>query len=118
MRLSSGLWTSTTPEELVSRDNSTVMPMLGRLLATFSLFAALLPAAGADPVLPANPNVRLIEEIVAKVNNEIITRTEMEKMRIQIESELRLKKGLAGPELEKESKAREADAMESKIDQL
>jgi peptidyl-prolyl cis-trans isomerase SurA len=94
------------------------MPTLFRLFATFSLPAALLTAAGADPVLPANPNVRLIEEIVAKVNNEIITRTEMDKMRIQIESELRLKKGLAGAELEKEVKAREADAMEAKIDQL
>jgi peptidyl-prolyl cis-trans isomerase SurA len=94
------------------------MPTLVRLFAIFSLTATLLPAAPADPVIPANPNVRLIEEIVAKVNNEIITRTEMEKLRIQIDSELRLKKGLAGVELEKESKAREADAMESKIDQL
>jgi peptidyl-prolyl cis-trans isomerase SurA len=94
------------------------MPTLVRLFAIFSLSATLLPAAPADPVIPANPNVRLIEEIVAKVNNEIITRTEMEKLRIQIDSELRLKKGLAGVELEKESKAREADAMESKIDQL
>jgi len=94
------------------------MPKLVRLIAIFSLSAALLPAAGADPVIPANPNVRLIEEIVAKVNNEIITRTEMEKLRVQIDSELRLKKGLTGAELEKEVKAREADAMESKIDQL
>lgn len=92
--------------------------MLVRLFALVTLSATLLPAAPADPVIPANPNVRLIEEIVAKVNNEIITRTEMEKLRIQIDSELRLKKGLAGAELEKESKAREADAMESKIDQL
>jgi peptidyl-prolyl cis-trans isomerase SurA len=94
------------------------MPTQFRLIAVFSLSAALLPAAGSDPVLPTNPNVRLIEEIVAKVNNDIITRTEMEKLRIQIESELRLKKGLAGPDLDKECKTKLADALEGKVDQL
>jgi peptidyl-prolyl cis-trans isomerase SurA len=94
------------------------MPTPFRLTAVLTLSAALLPAAGADPVLPTNPNVRLIEEIIAKVNNDIITRTEMEKTRIQIESELRLKKGLSGPELQKDTVARMSDALESKIDQL
>lgn len=92
--------------------------MLVRLLAVFSVSAALLPAAGADPVLPANPNIRVVEEIVAKVNNDIITRGELEKMRVQIESELRLKKGLSGQELEKEVNAHQADALRDKIDQL
>ena len=94
------------------------MPTLFRLFAILPVSAALLLAAGSDPVIPANPNVRLIEEIIVKVNNDIITRTEMEKVRIDIESELRLKKGLAGAELEKETTSHMADALEGKIDQL
>jgi peptidyl-prolyl cis-trans isomerase SurA len=43
-----------------------------------------------------DPNVRLIDEIVAKVNNEIITRTEMERLGTQAQ----------------------ADALRAKIDQL
>jgi peptidyl-prolyl cis-trans isomerase SurA len=94
------------------------MLTLVRLLAVVSVSAALLPADGTDPVLPTNPNIRVIEEIVAKVNNDIITRGELDKMHVQIESELRLKKGLAGPELEKEVKVHESDALRDKIDQL
>jgi parvulin-like peptidyl-prolyl isomerase len=94
------------------------MPSLFRLLAVSSFTIALLPAAGTDPVVPTNPNIRVVEEIVAKVNNDIITRGELEKMRLQIESELRLKKGLTGAELEKEVKAHQADALRDKIDQL
>jgi peptidyl-prolyl cis-trans isomerase SurA len=67
---------------------------------------------------PANPSVRLIEETIAKVNNEIITRSEMEKQRIQIESELRLKQNLIGDGLEKKTAAYLADALKGRIDQL
>jgi hypothetical protein len=69
--------------------------MLSKLFMVSCVFAAVL--SGTDP---ANPTVRVIEETIAKVNNEIITRTEMERQRIQIESELRLKLGLSGDELE------------------
>ncbi len=94
------------------------MLTLVRLIAICTISAALLPAAGSDPVVPVNPNIRVVEEIVAKVNNDIITRGELEKLRLQIESELRLKKGLTGAELDKEVKAKEADALRDKIDQL
>jgi hypothetical protein len=80
------------------------------LLASLAIFAPFISVAVAD--------VRLIEEIIAKVNNEIVTRTEMEKMRIGIESELRLEKGFFGAELEKETKAKEADALEARIDRI
>jgi parvulin-like peptidyl-prolyl isomerase len=90
--------------------------MLVRLFAVCSISAALLPAA--DPILPPNPNIKVVEEIVAKVNNDIITRGELEKLRVQIESELRLKRGLTGAELDKEVKAKQADALRDKIDQL
>jgi parvulin-like peptidyl-prolyl isomerase len=94
------------------------MLTLVRLIAVCSISTALLPAAGSDPVVPVNPNIRVVEEIVAKVNNDIITRGELEKLNLQIESELRLKKGLTGAELVKETKAKAADALRDKIDQL
>jgi peptidyl-prolyl cis-trans isomerase SurA len=87
--------------------------MLGRLFTVSCVFAAVL--SGTDP---ANPNIRLIEESIAKVNNEIITRSEMEKQRIQIESELQLKQSLSGDELEKKTAAYLADALKGRIDQL
>jgi peptidyl-prolyl cis-trans isomerase SurA len=99
------------------------MPQQFRLVPTLTLSAATLffqaaAFASAADVPPAAPNVRVIEEIVAKVNNDIITRGELEKMRAQIEAEVRAQKGLSGAELEKEVKARHADALRDKIDQL
>jgi peptidyl-prolyl cis-trans isomerase SurA len=87
--------------------------VLTKLFTVSCVFVAVL--SGTDP---ANPNVRLIEETIAKVNNEIITRSEMEKQRIQIESELRLKQGLSGDELEKKTATYLADGLKDRIDQL
>jgi peptidyl-prolyl cis-trans isomerase SurA len=87
--------------------------VLGKLFTVSCVFAVGLSAT--DPV---NPNVRLIEETIAKVNNEIVTRSEMEKQRIQIESELRLKQGLSGDELEQKTAMHLADALKDRIDQL
>jgi peptidyl-prolyl cis-trans isomerase SurA len=96
------------------------MPQQSRLLPVLTFSAAiLLPAfVFAADVPPTAPNVRVIEEIVAKVNNDIITRGELEKMRAMIEAEVRAQKGLSGAELEKEVQARHADALRDKIDQL
>jgi len=63
------------------------------------------------------PNIRVIEEIVAKVNNDIITRGELERTRLQLEAELR-QKGLSGPELAAEVQKHQADALRDQIDQL
>ena len=84
-----------------------------RLCAAALFTAALLPAADV-----ANPNVRVIEEIVAKVNNDIITRGELEKVRQQIEAEIRVQKRLDGAALEKEVRQAQADALRDQIDQL
>lgn len=89
-----------------------------RLPAAFVFAAAALLAADTVPTVPANPNVRVIEEIVAKVNNDIITRGELERQRVQIEAEIRQQKGLSGDELAKEVKQKQADALRDKIDQL
>lgn len=72
------------------------------------------------PILVAAdaPNVRVVEEIVAKVNNDIITRGELEQTRHQLEAELRQQKGVSGSELAKELKQHQSDALRDQIDQL
>ena len=87
-----------------------------RLTYTFGAAALLatgiLTAASTD-----TPDVKVVEEIVAKVNGDIITRGELEKMHGYIEAELR-KQGKSGAELAKDLKSAEADALEQKIDSL
>ncbi len=64
------------------------------------------------------PNVRVVEEIVAKVNNDIITRTELEKTRAQLEAQIRAQKGISGAELDKEVRQEQSNALRDQIDQL
>jgi peptidyl-prolyl cis-trans isomerase SurA len=81
--------------------------MHGRLLLLFA--ASITGAAAAD--------VHVIDEIVAKVNNDIITRGELEQTRARIEFELR-QDGLTGFKLQQEVQAKTADALRDQIDQL
>lgn len=62
-------------------------------------------------------DVRVVEEIVAKVNGDIITKGEIERTRQQLEAELK-PQGLSGAALEKAVKEREKDALRDQIDQL
>jgi len=71
--------------------------------------AAVMTAAAAD--------VKVVEEIVAKVNGDIITRGEIERTRAQLAAELR-QQGLTGTRLQQELKDREKDALRDQIDQL
>lgn len=68
-----------------------------------------LTLAAADTVV--------IEEIVAKVNGDIITRSELERSRRQIEAELR-QQNLKGAQLEEALKQREASLLRDRIDHL
>ncbi len=70
---------------------------------------ALGPTFAAD--------VRVIEQIVAKVNNEIITAGDLKRGREQLEAELR-RRGLSGAKLEAELKEREKDILRDRIDEL
>jgi parvulin-like peptidyl-prolyl isomerase len=64
-------------------------------------------------------DVQLIEEIVAKVNGDIITRGEIDRNRRTIEAELRAtQKDLTGPRLQQELRNREKDILRERIDQL
>lgn len=75
----------------------------------------LFVAASAGFVLGSD--VRIVEEIVAKVNGDIITRGEIERTRQGLELQLR-QQGLTGAKLEQAVKEREKDALRDQIDQL
>lgn len=81
--------------------------MFYRLMA---LIAATVPLASAA-------DVRIVEEIVAKVNGDIITRSEVEHTRGLITEELR-RQGLSGPQLAEAVREQEKNALRDQIDQL
>ena len=78
----------------------------------------LLPVAGFSVcgVLLA-ADVRLVEEIVCKVNGDIITRSELERDRKQLEGEL-VKQGLSGSRLEDALGNSAKNGLRERIDQL
>jgi parvulin-like peptidyl-prolyl isomerase len=73
-----------------------------------------VPSFAADRI---DPNVTVVEEIVAKVNSDIVTRGELTKQRQELEAELKLK-GLTGDALQSAIDARIADLLSDQIDQL
>lgn len=80
----------------------------------FSKFVVLATAAVS---IASAADVRIVEEIVAKVNGDIITRGELQRDRQEIEQELR-QKGMTGPRLEEETKLAEQNELRDQIDQL
>jgi peptidyl-prolyl cis-trans isomerase SurA len=81
--------------------------LAGALSAVTLLFAADRP----------DPQVRTVEEIVAKVNSEIITRGDLDKQHLAIEAELQ-QQGLTGQALQDAAGKRAADGLRDQIDQL
>jgi peptidyl-prolyl cis-trans isomerase SurA len=61
--------------------------------------------------------VRVVEEIVAKVNGDIITKSELDRARQETEAKLR-QKGISGAELDKMVKEQVADGLRDQIDTL
>jgi peptidyl-prolyl cis-trans isomerase SurA len=79
----------------------------------------LLPAASTTSQPAVDPHIRIIEEIVAKVNGEIITQTELEHQRELIGAELkRQNPTLMGEHLDAAIRQKQADALRDQIDQL
>jgi peptidyl-prolyl cis-trans isomerase SurA len=74
------------------------------------LIAATLPVASAA-------DVRIVEEIVAKINGDIITRGEIEHQRQLLEEEAR-RQGVTGARLAEAVKQEQRDALRNQIDQL
>lgn len=62
-------------------------------------------------------DVKVLEEIVAKINGDIITRTEIERSRQQMLADA-ARAGAKAPEVEKLVKERERDILRDRIDQL
>jgi peptidyl-prolyl cis-trans isomerase SurA len=86
--------------------------LAGAFSAATLLFAPELSAADRP-----DPQTRTVEEIVAKVNSEIITRGELDKQRAAIEGELQ-QQGLAGQALQDAAAKRASDGLRDQIDQL
>ena len=72
----------------------------------------------ALPISGLSADIQLIEEIVVKVNGDIITRGEIERTRRTMEAELRSNKELTGPRLQQQIREREKDVLRERIDQL
>jgi len=83
------------------------------MLARFSFPLWLWVAVGAAQ----SPDLKLVEQIVAKVNNEIITQGEVARSRRQLEAELK-RQALSGAKLEQTLKEAEKDFLRERIDQL
>jgi peptidyl-prolyl cis-trans isomerase SurA len=82
--------------------------MAGILCLTFGwTYAADIPSP-----------IQVIEEIVAKVNGDIVTRGELERTRRQIEAELRAQQNLTGVRLQAAVNERDKDILRERIDQL
>jgi peptidyl-prolyl cis-trans isomerase SurA len=81
-----------------------------------NVWASLALTACLSVSIPA-ADIGLVEEIVAKVNGAIITRSEIERTRRQMEAELKTR-GTKGPDLEKIVAEREKDSLRERIDQL
>lgn len=79
------------------------------------LFAVLAPLGVC--AFAAYAEVAVVEEIVAKVNGDIITRSELDRSRRMLENELR-QRGLATDELNKALQEQEKEILSRRIDQL
>src|SRR6202140_2779769 len=74
--------------------------------------ASLAAAAAAD-----NVNVRVVEEIAAKVNGDIITRGDLERKRAEVEAEAK-RQGITGARLAEVVKEEASNTLREKIDTL
>lgn len=84
-----------------------------QFLLTVTLSVFCLSAADNNTV----PAVSTVEEIIAKVNGDIITRTEISRSRKQSEDEAR-RQGQTGVKLQQAMKEREGTLLRDRIDQL
>lgn len=78
-------------------------------LALFLAWLCASAAPAADPVL--------VEQIIAKVNGDIVTRTELDRELKQLEADLRAR-GATPEQLQKELEARQPDLLRDRIDSL
>jgi peptidyl-prolyl cis-trans isomerase SurA len=82
-----------------------------------SCFLRLILLSSASLAGAAAADVHIVEEIVARVNGEIITRGDLDHKRAEIEAELH-QQGLSGQKLQQAVKQQTADGLRDQIDQL
>jgi peptidyl-prolyl cis-trans isomerase SurA len=93
---------------------SSITRLAGAASALNLLFSFQLTLVAADR---PDPQPRIVEEIVAKVNGKIITRSELDKQRERIQEEFQ-KQGLNGSALQDAVNRTYTDALKEQIDQL
>src|SRR5579871_4549653 len=81
------------------------------------MYRTLIPLMAASLSMAAAADVHIVEEIVAKVNSDIITRGELNRTRQEIETDFS-HQGLTGAKLQQAVKEKSADALRDQIDQL
>jgi peptidyl-prolyl cis-trans isomerase SurA len=83
------------------------------------MFRFVVLAASALSLFAADnpPNVKVVEEIAAKVNGDIITRGELEKKRMEMEIDAR-RQGLKGDQLKQTVNEYAGNILREQIDQL
>ena len=81
----------------------------------FRRFVVLIASSLA--VCAAADNVKVVEEIAAKVNGDIITRGELARKRLDLEAEAK-RQGLSGPRLQQAVDEFAANALRDEIDSL
>ena len=89
-----------------------------KFLTCFVCLAAGASSLVAAPPADTKPDIRIIEEIVAKVNSDIITRGDLVRARKQLEEALRARGGGTPEQLQKALDQRAADLLREKIDDL
>lgn len=78
---------------------------------------AIAACSIATALAADKPVTLVVEEIIAKVNGEIVTRGELDKQKLEAEAEFR-RQGLSGKALEDQTNRRMADGLRDQIDQL
>src|SRR5580704_12072902 len=84
---------------------------LGRFMRRFTILACVLAPAAMYA------EITIMDEIVCKVNGDIVTRSELERSRKDLEAYLR-EQGLTGVKLQEEIKRQEPDLLSHRIDNL
>ena len=88
-----------------------------KVLASFGLAAIALSSVALGAPVPKADPVTIVEEIIAKVNGEIVTRGELERNLEQLRAEYQ-QRGLEGAKLEEAVQTAEKDLLRNEIDQL
>src|SRR5712691_702540 len=78
----------------------------------------LLMIGLAAACLLRGAEISVVDEIIAKVNGDIITRNDYERTRKQMEATLRQQQGLSGVRLNQELEQAEKNILRERIDQL